>query len=240
MNIISTQVIFVHDRNTDIRRRVFKDEDILSDMFTLPFNQIAVPNEIFPELPRFEAVSKKKFSQYSVSQTRTTFSTSYSEEFSKNIDHILKYLNERIPLIKEASKDEKIQYCGFICEMHFQIDGDVNDYLRKEANIKFSNEKMRDFSLYYSFPYDNDRFINIKITKSKLDEVQFDDKSQQLVKTGNTLKGINVILDMNTKLAYMNEKTNSINDIDSLEQAVFSFVKNKNCNDFLNGEILND
>lgn len=240
MNIISTQVIFVHDRNTDIRRRVFKDEDILSDMFTLPFNQIAVPNEIFPELPRFEAVSKKKFSQYSVSQTRTTFSTSYSKEFSKNIDHILKYLNERIPLIKEASKDEKIQYCGFICEMHFQIDGDVNDYLRKEANIKFSNEKMRDFSLYYSFPYDNDRFINIKITKSKLDEVQFDDKSQQLVKTGNTLKGINVILDMNTKLAYMNEKTNSINDIDSLEQAVFSFVKNKNCNDFLNGEILND
>lgn len=240
MNIISTQVIFVHDRNTDIRRRVFKDEDILSDMFTLPFNQIAVPNEIFPELPRFEAVSKKKFSQYSVSQTRTTFSTSYSEEFSKNIDHILKYLNERIPLIKEASKDEKIQYCGFICEMHFQIDGDVNDYLRKEANIKFSNEKMRDFSFYYSFPYDNDRFINIKITKSKLDEVQFDDKSQQLVKTGNTLKGINVILDMNTKLAYMNEKTNSINDIDSLEQAVFSFVKNKNCNDFLNGEILND
>lgn len=240
MKIYSSQIVFVYKRNIIIRRRIFDFEDHLSELFVTPFRQIPVPDEEDPNIPRFETESRKKFSRLTVSQVRTNFSTTYSEEYSNDSLKIRTYLKERIELIKQIVTVEDIEYCGFILELHFPIENNINELLKQETNLNFINNRMNDFNLGYSFPYRDKYFLNVKTNKAKLNKLIIDQRTTALKKSDQLIDGLSVIVDMNSKLTFKDGNPLGVDAVNLLEQMIFDIVDNNNYSDYLRGNITND
>lgn len=236
MNVIRSQVIFVFERNLEMRKRVFDFEEKLSDFFQAPFHLINIPDQVDPMIPRFEAESYSGFSSLQVTQVRGVFSTIFSEDWSSEYKKIKKYLNEKINVLKSLFETETINYCGFIIECHYSLNN-VNQKIMEHSGIKALDEKTRDFSLYYSMPYKEDYFINIKIDKTSVEFPEFDKEKEKIKKNGSKSSGLNVLIDMNYKNAFLNGKTLPINAIDYLEEILFRIIENNKIENFLEGKI---
>jgi hypothetical protein len=64
----SSQIVIAYDRNMGVRKRVFDFEEALKEKFKTPFRTVAVPDELDPNIPRFETQSQHNHSQLQVSQ----------------------------------------------------------------------------------------------------------------------------------------------------------------------------
>lgn len=236
--IINSQVIFAYERSLNIRKRQFEFEDALNDLFNVPFNSFAISDDQDGNIPRFEAQSKHGFSKLQTSQYSTNLLTNFRDEYRTDLTKISSYLSERISILKSLIAKEKLKFCAFIIELGFELgsEKEINSLLKGHTGARCINESTNDFSLLYSQEYKSDYFLNIK--SSKYTEGNFKIIQGELVQEGESQsRGISIILDINSKLAYRKQKGITVEIIDSLEKETFEILSSYRLEDYLKGNI---
>jgi hypothetical protein len=234
LRIVNSQIIFGYARNINIRKRVFDFEDKLKMSFKTPFNVISIPDEIDPNIPRFESTSKHGFSKLQVSQHRVNFSTGFNEAYTK--DKVAKYLKEKKDLLTGLVKDEVSEFVAYVIELHcFPPKASINKMLKENTGANVIDDSLRDFSLSYSRVFKDSYFINVKCSKIRLDEITLDSKKRE--KTIKVHEGISVIVDINSKPSFTSLGKFDENLYKDIDDLVFDIINKKSLEDFLQGNI---
>lgn len=222
----------------DIRRRLFEFEDTLETDFVTPFRSIAIPDEMDPNLPRFESQSVHKHSKIQVSQTRITLATSYNENFKSDFEEVRNYITTKCDKLIKLANKEDLEFIAYIIELGIHMkESEINSFIKKNTGAHAVGEDCRDFSLLYSKEYQNDYYLNINCSKFSENELILHKESGTLRPTDKVKHGISVILDINTK-PHM-KKNNEFNQslYKKLEENTFKLINSKNVIDFLKGNI---
>ncbi len=232
LNILNSQIIFSYSRNMEIRKRVFEFEKELDENFVIPFRTVAIPNEIDPNIPRFESQSKHNHSRLQVSQIRTTLATNFDKEYSKEDASI--YLREKRNEIQPLIERENIEFIAYVIELVSYIpEKEINSILKENTKATAIKDDCKDFSILYSKVYEKDFYLNIKCSKFTEQEVIL---GKDIIES-NIKHGISVTIDINSKV-YFEKKTSFSNHLyDNLEKTIFDLIKNKSLNDYLQGNI---
>jgi|GEM_PF-2222703 len=236
--IINSQVIFAYQRSLDIRKRQFEFEEKLKDIFNIPFRNFAIGDDQDGNIPRFEGISKHGFSKLQTTQFSTNLITNFKDDYSADIKKVGAYLSERISLLKGLVKSENNKFSAFVIELGFEFgsDAEINKILKENTGAHCLTIDTNDFSLSYSQKYKDDYFLNIKI--SKYTEGKFKIVDSELVPDGSEQKkGISIILDINSKLAFRNNKDYGVDIVDSLEKETFQILSTYTLEDYLKGNI---
>lgn len=234
LRIVNSQIIFGYARNINIRKRVFEFEEKLKTSFKIPFNVISIPDEIDPNIPRFESSSKHGFSKLQVSQHRVNFSTGFNEAFTK--DKVAEYLKEKKYLLTSLLKDEKSEFVAYVIELHcFPPKSNINNILKINTGAKVIDDSLIDFSLSYSKVYSDNYFVNVKCSKIKFEKRTLD--SNRIEQNKEIHEGISVILDINSKPSFNALGKFDENLYTNIDDLVFDILNKKSLEDFLQGNI---
>lgn len=236
LTLKNSQIIFVYSRNLDIRKKVFQFEDLLKDHFTTPFRTVAIPDEMDPNIPRFESQSIHGFSRLQVSQNRITIATNFDDRLDNN--GVQNYLSKKRELLTEIAQSEKIQFFAYVIELqkYFKYD-EINSVLKKNTGVKALTKDCGDFSLLYSKTLKDMFYLNIKCSKFTEQKMILDKKNNLFKPTSDVNHGISVTVDINTKKYFenRNEFKNSLYKL--TEKEVFQLINNKKLEDYLNGNV---
>ncbi|MFD1553991.1 hypothetical protein DNU06_17255 [Putridiphycobacter roseus] len=232
LDILNSQIIFSYSRNMEIRKRVFEFEDKLKENFVTPFRTVAIPNEIDPNIPRFDSQSKHNHSRIQVSQVRTTLATNFDENYT-NTDAAV-YLKEKRNKIQSLVETENIEFIAYVFELVTYIpENQINSILKENTKAIAIKDDCRDFTILYSKVYKNDFYLNIKCSKFTEEKITINvENAVPAIK-----HGISIIIDINSKVVFeKNEPFNSelYND---LEKHLFALIEDKTLNDYLQGNI---
>jgi len=236
--ISNSQLVISYKRDISIRKKVFDFEDGLKSEFKVPFRTVAIPDELDPNIPRFESESIHGFSRLAVSQNRINLSTNYDEKFKSSIEKVEEYLIQKIELLSTLTKIDNIEFIAYVIELGVIFDeSQINSFIKLNTGVFAVSEECRDFSLLYSKQFNEDFYLNVKCSKFNEQEMTLNLETQSLRPTGNIKYGISVVLDINTRPffeknksfdPYLYSKTNSL---------AFNIIKNKSLIDFLKGNI---
>jgi len=236
MSLRSSQIVITYSRNIGIRKRVFEFEDALREKFKTPFRTVAVPDEIDPNIPRFETQSINNHSQLQISQNRINLATNFDDKLSD--EEIKEYLIDKRKSISNLAKSENINFIAYVLDLSFiLVESEINEVLRENTGTVAINKDCKDFSLLYSREYKEDYYLNITCSKFHEKQMVLDANTQELRETKNIRHGISVKVDLNTK--YYFEKNGKFREdlYSSLEDIVFEIINEKSLNDYLKGDI---
>jgi hypothetical protein len=237
-HIASSQIIFSFRRNLEIRKRVFEFEDSLKGEFKIPFRVIAIPDEIDPNIPRFESQSLHGHSHLQVSQTRITLATSYNEEFRSNYLEVEDYITRKCKLISSLAEAENMDFIAYVIELNMHMDeSEINSFVRQNTGAIAITESCRDFSLLYSKEHKDNFYFNITNSKFTEQELLLHNETKTLRPTGKAKNGISVVLDVNTRPYFEKNKQFDKSLYISTKKEVFNLINTKNIEDFLKGNL---
>ncbi len=235
LNIRHSQIVYNFVPNVSIRKRVFEFEDELKNEFITPFQSNSIPDNIDPNIPRFEAASIHKHSRLQVSQVRATLATSYNDTM-RSYNDIESYIDNKCSILSSLLQKEKIEFVAFVLELNIEMpQSEINKYLKNGTEVKAISDDCLDFSLLYSKPYKDNYYLNIKI--SKFTEQQVKIEGNRIFPTGESKHGISIILDVNSKLSFIKNKSYDPSLYNSLKQEVFAIINSKSLDDYLKGNI---
>lgn len=239
LEIRGSQIVFSFRRNMDIRKRVFEFEDGLKDEFTLPFNTLAIPDEVDPNIPRFESKSKSGKSKLHVSQNRVTLATTYDNAFKFDYTQVEKYIDNKCKFISPLVAQEKMNFVAFVLELgaYFDDEKELNRFLKEHTGAKAITDGCKDFSILYSNEYKTDYYLNVKCSKFTEKELRIDAKTNTLRPSGKQKQGVSVILDINSKPFYERYKKYDLSLYEKMKQKVFDIINKKSVQAFLKGDI---
>lgn len=232
----SSQIVITYSRNLGIRKKVFEFEEALGEEFKTPFRTVAIPDEIDPNIPRFESQSKHNHSQLQVSQNRISLATNFDGKLNK--DDIRDYLINKRRSISKLAESENINFIAYVLDLAYIFPKEeINSLIQKNTGAFAVNEDCRDFTFLYSREYNENYYLNITCSKFSEKEVVVEPKNNQIRETDNVRHGISVKVDLNTK--YYFEKNSKFNDhlYSSLEEEVFDLINKKELTDYLKGNI---
>lgn len=236
LNITNSQIVFSYSRNMNIRKRVFEFEELLKDQFNTPFRTVAIPDELDPNIPRFETQSKNKHSKLQVSQTRMTLATNFDNKLSKV--EINKYLNQKRTILSELANSEKINFIAFVIELNCYLPKkEINSILKENSGVKALNNNTIDFSLLYSKDYKKNYFLNIKCSKFSEQQLIIQPGGKAVKPTNNIKHGISITIDLNSKLYFENKNEFNESLYEQIEDCAFDLIKTKSLEDYLQGKI---
>lgn len=236
--IANSQIVFSYRRNIDMRKRVFEFEDYLKGEFITPFKTLAVPDEIDPNIPRFESQSVHLHSRLQVSQVRIALATSYDEKFKQNYAEVRDYLRKRCEQLSFLVKKEEMNFVAYIIELgvHMQED-EINPFIKKNTGTIAISNDCKDFSLMYSKVFKDDYYLNITCSKFHEQELKLHLETKQLRPTGNNKYGISAMLDINSRPFFERSKKFDESLYENILNETFVLLENKGIEDFLNGNI---
>lgn len=238
LHIANSQIIFSYDRNLSVRRRLFEFEDYLKGEFKTPFRSVAIPDEIDPNIPRFESQSLNNFSKLQVSQNRIILATSYNDAYKYDFLKVKEYINNKCSLLSSLAKKENINFIAYIVELGLHMDvSQINSFLKDNTGVKAIKDGCRDFSLFYSQEHLEKFYLNIKCSKFTEKELIFHKESKTLRPTENIKYGISTLLDINTRLYFEKNKKFDESLYSKIEEETFNIINTKNIKDFLQGNI---
>jgi hypothetical protein len=236
LNITNSQIVFSYSRNMNIRKRVFEFEESLKEQFNTPFRTVAIPDELDPNIPRFESQSKNKHSKLQVSQTRMTLATSFNNKLTKV--EINEYLNQKRTILSGLANSEKINFIAYVIELNCYLpESKINSILKENTGVKALSDKTRDFSLLYSDVYKKNYYLNVKCSKFSEQEMIIQPGGKTIKKTSNIRHGISITLDLNSKLYFENKNKFNESLYGQIENCVFDLIKTKSLEDYLQGKI---
>lgn len=236
--IANSQIVFSFRRNLEIRKRIFEFEDALKDEFKIPFRAFAIPDDIDPNIPRFESQSLHSHSRIQVSQTRIIFATKYNDQFKLNYKQVENYIENKFNLISKLTESEKMNFVAYIVELGIHMnEKELNPFIKKNTGVFAINDTCRDFSLLYSKEYKSDFYLNIKCSKFVEQEMKLHEESKSFRPTGNIKHGISVVLDINSKPFFDKNKKFDTSLNGKIKEEVFQIINLKRIEDYLKGEI---
>lgn len=232
----SSQIVIAYSRNLGIRKKVFDFEEALADEFKTPFRTVAVPDEIDPNIPRFESQSKHNHSQLQVSQNRISLGTNFDGKLDRQA--IKEYLTSKRKSISNLAKSENIHFTAYVLDLAYILpEEEINDILKKNTGAFAVDKNCRDFTLLYSRVYKENYYLNITCSKFSEKEIIIDPENNQVRETENIRHGISIKVDLNTKY-YFEKSSKFDNDLYySLEEILFDLINKKELNDYLKGNI---
>lgn len=230
--IFNTQVVFVYERDINIRKKQFEFEDELNDLFRTPFISYGIPDDQDGNIPRFESNSINGFSKLQVNQYRTNLITNYDEKYRESKDHVKDYISERASRLKDVLSSQKCDFVAFIVELGYQFgdEENLNDYLKRINGAKCINSKTNDFSILYSKEFKDDYYLNIRCSKYS---IPINNKNDERMSN----KGISVIIDLNSKFSKTKEKNHDFNFIEDLKEETFELLETLSLEDYLQDNI---
>jgi hypothetical protein len=230
--------VFSFRRNLEIRKRVFEFEDSLKGEFKIPFRVIAVPDDIDPNIPRFESQSINGYSQIQVSQTRITLSTRYNEEFKLDFELVENYIEKKCQLLSSLAGAENMDFVAYVIELGVYMDvSEINSFVKQNTGAVAITESCRDFSLLYSKEHKDNYYINIKNSKFVEQELLLHNETKTLRPSGKAKHGISIVLDVNTKPFFEKNKRFDKIFYNTTKQEVFNIINSKSVEDFLKGDL---
>jgi len=236
LNITNSQIVFSYSRNMEIRKRVFEFENVLKEQFNTPFRTVAIPDELDPNIPRFESQSKHGHSRIQVAQTRMTLATSFNKKLTKT--EAYNYLNEKRLLLTDLANSEKIDFIAYVIELNCYLpEESINSILIENTGVKALDKNCRDFTLLYSRVYKNDFYLNVKCSKFSEQELILESGAKELKHTNNIKHGISITLDLNSKVFYEKNKKFEHSLYKQIENHVFNLIQKKSLQDYLKGNI---
>lgn len=235
LHIKSSQIVYNFSQNLNIRKRIFEFEDGLKDEFSTPFRSNSIPDNVDPNIARFEGVSIHKHTRLKVSQVRATIATSYNSDM-RSYKEIETYIDNKCSNLYKLLQNEKLEFVAFILELYIEMEPEkINTYLKEATEVKAIGTDCLDFSLLYSKPYKDDFYLNVKI--SKFSEQKMKIEGNRLIPAGKSMHGISVILDINSKLSFLKTGNYEQKLFNSLKQEVFSLINTKSLQDYTKGNI---
>lgn len=223
--IINSKVVFNYETNFSIRKRVFEFEESLQHLFVTPFPTVPVPDNVDPNIPRFEANSTNRHSKLQVGPIYTNLITEYDSQFNTDYETIKSYLTERIELLSNLLDSEKHTYIGYVLSIVYELE-EVNDFMKKNTGLNAIKENTVDIHIYYSFPVKNNYFLNIKINKVTLQDSE-----------GRERFGIGVEVDINSKYSLRRGIEFNRSMFASALSTLFNIVGNNKLVNYANGDI---
>lgn len=232
----SSQIVIAYSRNMNIRKRVFEFEDALKDSFKTPFRTIAVPEELDPNIPRFESQSIHQFSQLQVSQNRLNIATNFDGKL--NQEEFKEYLVNKRESISNLVSKENIEFIAYVLDLAFVLKpNEINGILKKNSGALAISEVTKDFHIGYSQIYKEAFYINITCSKFIEKQMILDPNNNDLRETDNVRHGISVKVDLNTRYYFEKNAIFKENLYKSIEETIFNIVENTSLEDYLKGEI---
>jgi hypothetical protein len=236
--IRSSQFIYEFQRNIEIRKRVFEFEDNLEVFFPKPYKVIQIPEQIHPYIPRFESTANNKRSKLEVSQIRIQLSSSYTEDYSKDINKIYDFIKKRIELLNRLALKEKVLYVGYITELSFEMDDKaINPFLKKYSNASAIDENIHDFNMLYSKSVEPYYFVNINFSKYLEQEIEINTISKTGQEAGPSKKGISVVVDINTKYSLKKNNPFSIDYIQEVQDKMKNIIVSNKLENYVSGKV---
>lgn len=236
--IANSQIVFSFRRNLEIRKRIFEFEDSLKKEFKIPFRAVAVPDDIDPNIPRFESQSIHGHSRIQVSQTRISLASSYNELFNLDYQQVEDYIQNKCNLISKLAESESMDFVAYIIELGIRMEeGIINPFLKENTGANAIKDDCRDFSLLYSKVFKSDFYLNVKCSKFTEQELMLHNETKTLRPTGKLKHGISIVLDMNTKPFFERSKQFDKDLYTKINKEVFEIINTKNVETFLKGEI---
>jgi hypothetical protein len=238
LHIANSQIVFSFRRNPEIRKRIFEFEDSLKEEFKVPFRSVAVPDEIDPNIPRFESQSIHGHSRIQVSQTRITLATNYNEQFKLDYKQVEEYILRKCNLTSKLAESENMDFVAYVVELGvYMEEEEINTFIKENTGAIAINKDCRDFSLLYSKVFKTDFYLNVKCSKFAEQELVIHNETKTLRPTGKLKHGISVVLDINTKPFFEMNKKFEKGLYESINNEVFEIINTKNVESFLKGDI---
>ena len=238
LHIQNSQIVFSYRRNIDIRKRLFEFEDKLRGEFKVPFKTIAVPDEIDPNIPRFESQSVHSHSRLHISQTRITLATSFNKAFMQDYTQVRNYLNAKCSLLSGLAKSERMDFIAYVIELGvYMQENTINSFMKEHTGATAIDNDCRDFSILYSKEYKNDFYLNIKSSKFSEQELLLQKGTKVLRPSGKIKHGISTVLDINTKPFFNKNNKFDKSLYETIENEIFELMNSKGIKDFLQGNI---
>jgi hypothetical protein len=238
-NVSASTIVIAFEPNRLIRRRVFEFEDRLESVFKKPFQVFQVPDNYNPGFPRFQADSHNGHSRLEVSQQELKIETSYGVEFATDIASIGQYVTERVSLVKDLVRLEKVMYVGLVLTLDFALNPkEINAFAASNSGLRAIDGNTREFSLRYSTPYKEDFFLVVSCTKYIQQSVTLDSVGNVAGNEGMSMEhGIEVTLDLNSKKGFQEGNTFDDHHYDSICEILFGLVSTCSLEDYLSGKI---
>lgn len=238
LHITNSQIVFSFRRNLEIRKRIFEFEDFLKDEFKIPFRSVAVPDEIDPNIPRFESQSIHGHSRIQVSQTRITLATNYNELFMLDYNQVEEYILNKCNKISELAKSEDMDFVAYVIELSvYMEESKINSFIKENTGTIAIKEDCRDFSMLYSTIYKSDFYLNVKCSKFTEQELLLNKETKTFRPTENLKKGISIVLDINTKPFFERNKKFEKDLYQNINKEAFELINTKSVEAFLKGDI---
>lgn len=238
IRIINSQIVFSYRRNLNIRRRIFEFEDVLNNKFRVPFRPVTIPDDIEPNIPRFEAQSIHGHSKLQVSQTSITLATSFDDQFKSDSSKIQSYLTEKYESLKGLAETEGVEFIAYIVELGvFKDSEELNSYLKENTGALAIGQDCKDFSLLYSRVYQQNYYLNVKISKFTEEQLTIHPETGGLRPTGRINHGISVIIDFNSRPYFEKNQRFDSSLHSDIREKIFELINNKSIKDYLKGEL---
>lgn len=234
MIIQSATYSIIYSKANDIRRKVFNLEDKLEGIFATPFALNPIPDDAPQEIPRIQATSKLGHSNLGISLNNTQFSVNFDENFNRNIDKCLKYIEERILKIYDALDDEVLKDCLFTgLTLNILFDQLNNeDPIELISNNLFnvkSNLKPFDINSKVTYAILDKYYVNISCSNVRNYSGSFVTNETPLCELNLDSHMIGINLDINDRYAFnFKERYRSNKDeINKIVKISESILKNK-------------
>lgn len=238
LHITNSQIVFSFRRNPEIRKRIFEFEDSLKGEFRVPFRSIAMPDDIEPEIPRFESQSLHGHSRIQVSQTRITLATNYNELFKPNYKQVEEYILNKCSLVSKLAESENMDFVAYVIELVvYMEEREVNPFIKENTGTIAISPDCKDFSLLYSKLFKSDFYLNVRCSKFTEQELVINNETNSLRPTGKLKYGISVVLDFNTKPFFEKNKKFEKGLYESINEEVFNIINMKKVESFLKGDL---
>lgn len=237
LRILNSQIVFSYKRNSEIRKKVFEYEDTLKSEFRTPFRLTNIPEELDPNLPRFETSSINDHSKLLVSQTRISLVTKYDKNFESDFSSVKTYLTERCNSLKGLAEKEEMEFVAFVVELGIYMDEKlINKFLRTHIGANAISDECLEFSLLYSKLYENNYYLNVKASKFTEQEIIIN-QSNEIQTSGTPKKGISIILDINSKPCFENKSGFNTSLFSDISEKIFTLITTKRLEDYLKGQL---
>lgn len=238
LRIINSQIVFAFRRNPDVRKRIFEFEDTLKSKFKVPFRPITIPDEIEPDIPRFESQSLFDHSKLQVSQTRITLATGFDEMFKIDSSKVHSYLMDKCESLSGLAESENMEFLAFVVELGYYLDATLlNSYLKVNTGVEAIDPNCKDFSLLYSKVFKENYYLNVKISKFLEQELRVHPETGGLRPTGHMNQGISIILDLNSKPYFENNQRFDQSLYIYIQEEIFNLINSKKIEDYLKGNL---
>jgi hypothetical protein len=198
-------------KQDSIRRSINDLEDSLNKYYNIPQN-LGIPDNIEPRLPRLTFSSINGHSNISFSQISADLKVRYDKNFHQNIDKSFKYLKDRSDLILEALKHISINEFYFagvsiVVNVEFnENDGNPIIHLLNKYRTLEYKEDLFDFEIKFAKVKQKSFYVNEKVSNYRT--YQIEDMSSSLIPINLhkvSEQGISINIDINSRAKYNKE-----------------------------------